>query len=193
MESLQQTVSWLNAVLSDYVLTVLLVGCGVFFSIRTRFVQFRCFGEGIRYALGKFDGVQRRRSAGASDRQHLPCHAGVERDHPDQPHAVCDLFRQFKCRRQRICRSLPVLFRFLVCHRLDHVRQNQQQLSYGKTFGIGLFGRGGNAHFLRHTDEKQSGVGASGSAESADGIAQRGCVDRAFRSGRSVSMPEMTV
>ena len=31
MESLQHTVVWLNAVLSDYVLTVLLVGCGVFF------------------------------------------------------------------------------------------------------------------------------------------------------------------
>ena len=59
MESLQQTVSWLNSVLSDYVLTVLLIGCGVFFTIRTRFVQFRCFGEGIRNALGKFEGVRR--------------------------------------------------------------------------------------------------------------------------------------
>ena len=58
MESLQQTVSWLNAVLSDYVLTVLLIGCGVFFTIRTRFVQFRCFGEGIRNALGKFEDVR---------------------------------------------------------------------------------------------------------------------------------------
>ena len=59
MESLQQTVVWLNSVLSDYVLTVLLIGCGVFFTIRTRFVQFRCFGEGIRNALGKFEGVKR--------------------------------------------------------------------------------------------------------------------------------------
>lgn len=59
MESLHQTIGWLNSVLSDYVLTVLLIGCGVFFSIRTRFVQFRCFGEGIRNALGKFDGVKR--------------------------------------------------------------------------------------------------------------------------------------
>ncbi len=37
MESLQQTIEWINSVLSDYVLTVLLIGCGVFFSIRTRF------------------------------------------------------------------------------------------------------------------------------------------------------------
>lgn len=56
MESLQQTIEWLNSVLSDYVLTVLLIGCGVFFSIRTRFVQFRRFGEGIRNALGKNSG-----------------------------------------------------------------------------------------------------------------------------------------
>ena len=56
MESLQKAVTWLNAFLSDYVLTVLLIGCGVFFSIRTRFVQFRCFGEGIRNALGKSGG-----------------------------------------------------------------------------------------------------------------------------------------
>ena len=69
MESLQHTVVWLNAVLSDYVLTVLLVGCGVFFSIRTRFVQFRCFGEGIRNALGKFEGV--RRQSGISPFQSL--------------------------------------------------------------------------------------------------------------------------
>ena len=69
MESLQHTVVWLNAVLSDYVLTVLLVGCGVFFSIRTRFVQFRCFGEGIRNALGKIEGV--RRQSGISPFQSL--------------------------------------------------------------------------------------------------------------------------
>ena len=59
MESLHQATAWLNAVLSDYVLTVLLIGCGVFFSIRTRFVQFRCFGEGIRNALGRFGGGTR--------------------------------------------------------------------------------------------------------------------------------------
>ena len=30
MESLQQTIEWLNSVLSDYVLTVLLIGCITF-------------------------------------------------------------------------------------------------------------------------------------------------------------------
>ena len=60
MEYLQKTVDWINAALSDYVLTVLLIGCGVFFSIRTRFVQFRCFGEGFRNALGGSRGGGRR-------------------------------------------------------------------------------------------------------------------------------------
>ena len=35
-----------NAYLSDYILIVLLVGVGLYFTIRTRFVQVRCFGEG---------------------------------------------------------------------------------------------------------------------------------------------------
>ena len=60
MECLQETIAWLNAALSDYVLTVLLIGCGVFFTIRTRFVQFRCLGEGIRNALGKSENVPHR-------------------------------------------------------------------------------------------------------------------------------------
>ena len=71
MESLQQTIEWLNSVLSDYVLTVLLIGCGVFFSIRTRFVQFRCFGEGIRNALGKNSGERQHPDVGISPFQSL--------------------------------------------------------------------------------------------------------------------------
>ena len=42
----------INGYLSDYVLIVLLVGAGLYFSIRTRFVQVRCFGEGIRRVFG---------------------------------------------------------------------------------------------------------------------------------------------
>ena len=53
MEILLKTVSQINSGLSDYVLTFLLVGVGLFFTIRTRFVQVRCFGEGWRRAFGK--------------------------------------------------------------------------------------------------------------------------------------------
>ncbi len=71
MECLQQTIAWLNAVLSDYVLTVLLIGCGVFFSIRTRFVQFRCFREGVRNALGRSNGTRPHSDVGISPFQSL--------------------------------------------------------------------------------------------------------------------------
>ena len=38
----------INRYLSDYVLVLLLVGTGVFFTLKTRFVQIRCFGDGLR-------------------------------------------------------------------------------------------------------------------------------------------------
>ncbi|MBE6553654.1 MAG: sodium:alanine symporter family protein [Ruminococcaceae bacterium] len=45
-------VQTVNAYLSDYILIFLLVGVGVFYSIRTRFVQVRCFGEGMKRVFG---------------------------------------------------------------------------------------------------------------------------------------------
>ena len=41
-----------NAYLSDYILIILLVGVGLYFSIKTRFVQVRCFGEGMKKVFG---------------------------------------------------------------------------------------------------------------------------------------------
>ena len=55
MEFLQKIVDTINTYLSDYVLIFLLVGVGLFYSIRTRFVQVRCFGEGMK---GVFSGVK---------------------------------------------------------------------------------------------------------------------------------------
>jgi len=45
-------VSKANAYLSDYVLIFLLVGVGLIFSISTRFVQVRCFGQGFKQVFG---------------------------------------------------------------------------------------------------------------------------------------------
>ncbi|MBR3894297.1 MAG: alanine:cation symporter family protein [Clostridia bacterium] len=42
----------INAYLSDYVLIILLIGIGLFYTIRTRFVQVRCFGEGMKKVFG---------------------------------------------------------------------------------------------------------------------------------------------
>ena len=46
-------VSTINSYLSNYVLLILLIGTGLFFTIRTRCVQFRCFGEGWKKMFGE--------------------------------------------------------------------------------------------------------------------------------------------
>lgn len=52
-QTLLTIVKTLNKYLSDYILIVVLLGMGLYFSIRTRFVQIRCFGEGLRRSFGK--------------------------------------------------------------------------------------------------------------------------------------------
>ena len=42
----------INSYLANYVLVFLLVGVGLWYSIRTRFVQIRCFGEGLKKVFG---------------------------------------------------------------------------------------------------------------------------------------------
>ena len=49
---LLQIVQTVNIYLSDYILVVLLIAVGLWFSIKTRFVQVRCFGEGMRRVFG---------------------------------------------------------------------------------------------------------------------------------------------
>ena len=46
------TIQTINAYLSDYILVFLLIGVGLWYTIRTRFVQVRCFGEGMRKLFG---------------------------------------------------------------------------------------------------------------------------------------------
>ncbi len=41
-----------NKYLSDYILIFLLIGVGLFYSIKTGFVQIRCFGEGMKKTFG---------------------------------------------------------------------------------------------------------------------------------------------
>ena len=52
LQLLQTAVDTVNAYLSDYILIFLLVGAGLLFTIRTRFVQVRCFGEGMKAVFG---------------------------------------------------------------------------------------------------------------------------------------------
>lgn len=52
MDTLLKIVQTINMYLSDYILIILLVGVGLFYSIKTRFVQVRCFGEGMHKVFG---------------------------------------------------------------------------------------------------------------------------------------------
>ena len=45
----------INEYLSNYILVFLLVGVGLWYSIKTRFVQVRCFGEGMRRVFGNIN------------------------------------------------------------------------------------------------------------------------------------------
>ena len=53
--ALLNIVQKINGYLSDYILIILLIGAGLYFSIRTRFVQVRCFGEGMRRVFGNIN------------------------------------------------------------------------------------------------------------------------------------------
>ena len=46
-------VASINTNLWNYILVFLLIGLGLFFTIKTKFVQIRCFGEGCRNVFGK--------------------------------------------------------------------------------------------------------------------------------------------
>lgn len=51
-ETILNMVATANSYLADYILIILLVGTGLFFTIKTKFVQVRCFGEGMKKVFG---------------------------------------------------------------------------------------------------------------------------------------------
>ena len=71
MEAVLQVVQRINFYLSDYILVFLLIGTGLYFSVRTRFVQVRCFGEGMRSVFGEFNMRGGRQRGGLSSFQAL--------------------------------------------------------------------------------------------------------------------------
>jgi len=66
--SLVQTI---NAYLSDYVLVILLILVGLWYSIRTGFIQVRCFGEGMRKVFGSLSLNGKKHEKGMSSFQAL--------------------------------------------------------------------------------------------------------------------------
>ena len=71
MGILQKIVDTVNAYMSDYVLIVLLVGVGIYYTVRTKFVQVRCFGEGMRRVFGSVKINGEKQKSGMSSFQAL--------------------------------------------------------------------------------------------------------------------------
>ena len=75
MESLETLlypiVDAINTYLSNYILVFLLIAVGLWYSIRTRFVQVRCFGEGMKKVFGNLSLHGGRQASGMSSFQAL--------------------------------------------------------------------------------------------------------------------------
>ena len=64
-------VATINSYLTDYVLLFLLIGIGLFYTIRTRFVQVRCFGQGMKLVFGNLSLKGGKQKGGLSSFQAL--------------------------------------------------------------------------------------------------------------------------
>ena len=61
----------INTYLSNYILVFLLVAVGLWYSIQTRFVQVRCFGEGMKKVFGNLTLRGKKHDSGMSSFQAL--------------------------------------------------------------------------------------------------------------------------
>ena len=71
LDKLLEIVDTVNSYTADYILVVLLIATGLFFTIKTRFVQVRCFGEGMKKVFGNIKLRGGKQSGGLSSFQAL--------------------------------------------------------------------------------------------------------------------------
>ena len=71
MDALLNVVKTINMYLSDYILIILLIGAGLYFTVRTRFVQVRCFGEGMKQVFGGISFKKKDKASGLNSFQAL--------------------------------------------------------------------------------------------------------------------------
>ena len=71
LDALLPTVQKINGYLSDYVLVILLVAVGVWFTVRTRFVQIRHFKDGMKLVFGNLNLNGKKHESGMSSFQAL--------------------------------------------------------------------------------------------------------------------------
>ena len=69
--ALYPVVANINTYLSNYILVFLLIGVGLWYSIHTRFVQVRCFGEGMKKVFGNLSLHGGRQESGMTSFQAL--------------------------------------------------------------------------------------------------------------------------
>ena len=70
-EKILNLVATANSYLADYILIILLIGVGLFYTIKTRFVQVRCFGEGMKKVFGNLSLRGGKQGSGLSSFQAL--------------------------------------------------------------------------------------------------------------------------
>ena len=70
-ETILKLVATANSYLADYILIILLVGVGLLFTIKTKFVQVRCFGEGMKKVFGNLSLKGGKSKSGISSFQAL--------------------------------------------------------------------------------------------------------------------------
>ena len=71
MDALLSVVQKINFYLSDYILVVLLLGTGLMFTFKTKFVQVRCFKEGMKRVFGNIKLNGKKQKSGLSSFQAL--------------------------------------------------------------------------------------------------------------------------
>ena len=64
-------VQTINAYLSDYVLVILLIAVGFWYSVKTKFIQVRCFKEGLKSVFGSLSLNGKKHESGMSSFQAL--------------------------------------------------------------------------------------------------------------------------
>lgn len=70
-ETLLPIVQTINSYLSDYILFIMLIVVGLYYSFKTRFVQVRCFGEGMKRVFGTISLNGKKHESGMSSFQAL--------------------------------------------------------------------------------------------------------------------------
>ncbi len=70
-EFLYNLITKINGYLSDYILVFMLLSVGLFYTFKTRFVQLRCFGEGMKKTFGTLSLKGGRQRSGMSSFQAL--------------------------------------------------------------------------------------------------------------------------